>query len=82
MGRGEYWRLVDSQGRPPGLLGMWPSRAVTFIENHDTGTSALAALMQIEAHGVSVVPNSRVYSVSFQTTDSVSVRCAQAVGWQ
>lgn len=37
MGRGEYWRLVDGQGRPPGLMGMWPSRAVTFIENHDTG---------------------------------------------
>ena len=32
MSRGEYWRLVDSQGRPPGLLGMWPSRAITFIE--------------------------------------------------
>ena len=39
MGRGEYWRLVDSQGRPPGLLGMWPSRAITFIENHDTGST-------------------------------------------
>lgn len=37
MGRKEYWRLVDGQGRPPGLMGMWPSRAVTFIENHDTG---------------------------------------------
>lgn len=37
MGRREYWRLVDNQGRPPGLLGMWPSRAVTFLENHDTG---------------------------------------------
>ena len=37
MGRREYWRLVDGQGRPPGLMGMWPSRAVTFIENHDTG---------------------------------------------
>ncbi len=37
MGRREYWRLIDSQGRPPGLLGMWPSRAVSFIENHDTG---------------------------------------------
>ena len=37
MGKGEYWRLIDSQGRPPGLLGMWPSRAVSFIENHDTG---------------------------------------------
>ncbi|CAL5221418.1 g3605 [Coccomyxa viridis] len=39
MGRGEYWRLIDSQGRPPGLLGMWPSRAVSFIENHDTGST-------------------------------------------
>ena len=46
MGRGEYWRLVDSQGRPPGLLGMWPSRAVTFIENHDTGAAALAVTLQ------------------------------------
>ena len=41
MGRGEYWRLIDSQGRPPGLLGMWPSRAVTFVENHDTGAQDL-----------------------------------------
>ena len=41
MGRGEYWRLIDSQGRPPGLLGMWPSRAVSFIENHDTGARLL-----------------------------------------
>lgn len=39
MGRGEYWRLVDGQGRPPGLMGMWPSRAITFIENHDTGST-------------------------------------------
>jgi len=39
MGRGEYWRLTDSQGRPPGVLGMWPSRAVTFIDNHDTGST-------------------------------------------
>ena len=37
MARREYWRLVDNQGRPPGMMGMWPSRAVTFIENHDTG---------------------------------------------
>ena len=43
MGRGEYWRLVDGQGRPPGLMGMWPSRAVTFIENHDTGASPCCA---------------------------------------
>ena len=37
VARREYWRLVDNLGRPPGMMGMWPSRAVTFIENHDTG---------------------------------------------
>ncbi|KXZ47781.1 hypothetical protein GPECTOR_33g663 [Gonium pectorale] len=39
VGRREYWRLVDSQGRPPGVMGMWPSRAITFIDNHDTGST-------------------------------------------
>ena len=39
IGRNELWRLVDSQGRPPGMLGLWPSRAVTFIDNHDTGST-------------------------------------------
>eukprot|EP00887_Chlorella_sp_A99_P006587 scaffold3.g6587.t1 len=34
--RCEYWRLSDSKGKPPGLMGWWPSRAVTFLENHDT----------------------------------------------
>ncbi|KAK9052138.1 hypothetical protein SSX86_028766 [Deinandra increscens subsp. villosa] len=37
--RCEYWRLSDSNGKPPGVLGWWPSRAVTFIENHDTGST-------------------------------------------
>jgi len=35
----EYWRLVDHEGRPPGLMGWWPSKATTFIDNHDTGAS-------------------------------------------
>lgn len=39
LARGEYWRLIDSQGRPPGVMGMWPSRAITFIDNHDTGST-------------------------------------------
>ena len=30
---------MDKEGRPPGLLGLWPSRAVTFIDNHDTGST-------------------------------------------
>ncbi|KAM7259897.1 hypothetical protein ACFE04_015638 [Oxalis oulophora] len=37
--KGEYWRLRDSQGKPPGVMGWWPSRAVTFIDNHDTGST-------------------------------------------
>ena len=28
-----------TQGRPPGVIGLWPSRAVTFIDNHDTGST-------------------------------------------
>ncbi|KAG0607025.1 hypothetical protein M758_9G186900 [Ceratodon purpureus] len=35
----EWYRLRDVQGRPSGLLGVWPSRAVTFIDNHDTGST-------------------------------------------
>lgn len=35
---GEYWRLRDSQGKAPGLIGWWPERAVTFVDNHDTGS--------------------------------------------
>ncbi|KAG9458630.1 hypothetical protein H6P81_003138 [Aristolochia fimbriata] len=37
--KGELWRLRDCQGKSPGLMGWWPSRAVTFIENHDTGST-------------------------------------------
>lgn len=37
--RCEYWRLTDQKGKPPGVVGWWPSRAVTFIENHDTGST-------------------------------------------
>lgn len=39
VSRREYWRLSDSQGRPSGMLGLWPSRAITFLENHDTGST-------------------------------------------
>lgn len=35
----EYWRLVDKEGKPAGLIGWWPDHAVTFIDNHDTGAS-------------------------------------------
>lgn len=35
----EYWRMIDPQGKPTGVMGWWPSRAVTFLENHDTGST-------------------------------------------
>ncbi|KAK7321693.1 hypothetical protein VNO77_32566 [Canavalia gladiata] len=37
--QGELWRLKDSKGNPPGLIGVKPENAVTFIDNHDTGST-------------------------------------------
>ncbi|KAK9804416.1 hypothetical protein WJX72_011679 [[Myrmecia] bisecta] len=39
IAKGEYWRLRDRDGKPPGLIGWWPSRSVTFLDNHDTGST-------------------------------------------
>lgn len=36
--QGEYWRLRDGEGKAAGLIGWWPQRAVTFLDNHDTGS--------------------------------------------
>lgn len=47
--RSEYWRLSDEKGKPPGVLGWWPSRAVTFIENHDTGSTQVQYIISIYA---------------------------------
>jgi len=33
----QFWRLKDERNRPPGFIGWWPNRAVTFVDNHDTG---------------------------------------------
>jgi alpha-amylase len=35
--------LRDKDGKPPGLIGWWPQRAVTFVDNHDTGGTGQAA---------------------------------------
>lgn len=43
----QYWRLIDHEGRMPGLAGYWPSRSVTFIDNHDTGKITLALLSSL-----------------------------------
>ena len=34
--RDDFTALRTAPGTPPGLLGLWPHAAVTFIENHDT----------------------------------------------
>eukprot|EP00798_Chlamydomonas_sp_ICE-L_P008898 gene8898-3784_t len=39
VGRKEYWRLSDPKGRPPGVMGLWASKAITFLDNHDTGST-------------------------------------------
>ncbi|CAN6253168.1 unnamed protein product [Urochloa humidicola] len=36
---GELWRLRGGDGKAPGLIGWWPAKAVTFIDNHDTGST-------------------------------------------
>lgn len=35
----QFWRLRDREGKPPGLIGWLPQYAVTFIDNHDTGST-------------------------------------------
>ncbi|WOK96199.1 hypothetical protein Cni_G04906 [Canna indica] len=37
--QGELWRLKDPQGKASGMIGWWPEKAVTFVENHDTGST-------------------------------------------
>ncbi|KAG2661789.1 alpha-amylase-like [Panicum virgatum] len=36
---GELWRLRGADGKAPGMIGWWPAKAVTFIDNHDTGST-------------------------------------------
>ncbi|CBI32414.3 alpha-amylase [Vitis vinifera] len=36
---GELWRMKDLNGKPPGMIGLMPGNAVTFIDNHDTGST-------------------------------------------
>nr|GEW51177.1 triosephosphate isomerase, cytosolic-like [Tanacetum cinerariifolium] len=31
--KGKLWRLRDAHGKPPGVIGWWPSRSVTFLNN-------------------------------------------------
>jgi len=33
---GGRYELLNDSGKPSGLIGWWPSKAVTFVESHDT----------------------------------------------
>ena len=37
--QGELWRLKDGNGKAPGMIGWLPEKAVTFVDNHDTGST-------------------------------------------
>jgi alpha-amylase len=37
--QGRFDLLRDRAGKPSGLIGWWPEAAVTFVDNHDTGTA-------------------------------------------
>ncbi|KAI3951300.1 hypothetical protein MKX01_020733 [Papaver californicum] len=37
--QGDFSKLKDSDGGPPGLIGSLPRKSVTFIDNHDTGST-------------------------------------------
>ncbi|WVY88988.1 hypothetical protein V8G54_037882 (chloroplast) [Vigna mungo] len=39
--KGEFWRLRDAKGKALGVMGWWASRSITFLDNHDTGSSQL-----------------------------------------
>lgn len=71
VAKGEYWRLRDSAGRPPGMIGWWPSRAVTFVDNHDTGsTQAHWPFPQQSLHQARLPPPQ--FSVTLQIVDLVA----------
>ncbi|PHT53274.1 Alpha-amylase [Capsicum baccatum] len=36
VGDTRFYLLKDSKGNPPGMIGLLPQNAVTFIDNHDT----------------------------------------------
>lgn len=40
LATGEYWRLVDSDNRPSGLIGWWKHKSITFLDNHDTHSNS------------------------------------------
>jgi alpha-amylase len=37
--QGELWRMKDGNGKAPGMIGWLPEKAVTFVDNHDTGST-------------------------------------------
>lgn len=34
--KNEFWRLADENNQPPGVMGWWKEKCITFLDNHDT----------------------------------------------
>jgi alpha-amylase len=49
---GDYGRLKTGAGKPPGVIGLWPEMAVTFVENHDTEPVRDAGAKRFPDHAV------------------------------
>lgn len=37
--QGQLWMLRDPHAKAPGMIGLRPEKAVTFVDNHDTGST-------------------------------------------
>lgn len=79
--RKEYWRLKDAAGKPPGVVGWWPSRAITFLDNHDTGlaqTAGLLLLLLLLELGSPIFPLLRVSAAAMQC--ALTLPCSTCCG--
>ena len=66
--------MVTSCCMHAGMIGWWPSRAVTFVDNHDTGsTQAHWPFPQQALHQVRVQARLAASTASPSSTCSVSV---------
>ncbi|CAI5484007.1 unnamed protein product [Closterium sp. Yama58-4] len=66
--RKEWWRLKDREGRPPGVMGLLPSHAVTFVDNHDTGSTQVnAADPQVYTTDIQEKSGSRKFNIGIGT---------------
>ncbi|GAA0156687.1 amylase [Lithospermum erythrorhizon] len=74
--QGELWRLKDSNGKPPGLIGVLPQNAVTFIDNHDTGSTSIHFHL-IRLYGITKLSAIRTNN-AISPTSNVQIMASEA----